>query len=365
MNLEMNSVEPGVSAMFEAEQYGKDVMALKKLVKELRPDRKTQPKILGPGGFYEEEWFKTFLQVTGPEVLDGTTHHIYNLGLGDDSKLITKILDPFYLSQIAQTFKDVSYTVNRFAPWSGVWVSESGGAYNSGGKHVSHTFANGYWFVDQLGMTATYNHKVHCRQALIGRNYAVLNTSTFIPNPDYYGALLWHRLMGSRVLGVTLNATPNLRVYAHCAKKKPGISLVLINLSKDLSYWVNLAHDLNLHLHSLRRNLKSAHGVRPNFDFEDYQNREEYHLTPKDGNIQSDVVLSNGTPLKLRDSSDIPNMNLKHVDGFAPISVAARSIVFATIRDFRAPSLCLNFIISFLLVMDVFKTLFKLLGLLL
>lgn len=42
-------------------------------------------------------------------------------------------------------------------------------------------------FLDQLGMTSTFNHKVFCRQALIGGNYALLNTTTFIPNPDYYG----------------------------------------------------------------------------------------------------------------------------------------------------------------------------------
>lgn len=64
---------------------------------------------------------------------------------GDDSKLIHKIQDPFYLSQIAQTFKDVSDAVNKHTPWSGAWVSESGGAYNSGGKDVSRTFANGFW----------------------------------------------------------------------------------------------------------------------------------------------------------------------------------------------------------------------------
>jgi hypothetical protein len=42
-------------------------------------------------------------------------------------------------------------------------------------------------YLDQLGMTSTLDHKVFCRQTLIGGNYALLNTTTFIPNPDYYG----------------------------------------------------------------------------------------------------------------------------------------------------------------------------------
>lgn len=41
-------------------------------------------------------------------------------------------------------------------------------------------------YLDNLGMTASFDHQVYCRQALIGGNYALLNTTTFIPNPDYY-----------------------------------------------------------------------------------------------------------------------------------------------------------------------------------
>ena len=73
----------GIGARIDAEQYGKDVIALKNLVKELHPDLKTQPKVLGPGGFYEQKWFNTFLEVSGKETVDGITHHIYNLGPGN------------------------------------------------------------------------------------------------------------------------------------------------------------------------------------------------------------------------------------------------------------------------------------------
>lgn len=72
----------------EARQYGKDVIALKELVKELYPDPSTQPKVLGPAGFYDEKWFNEFLQATGPGVVDGLTHHIYNLGAGTYYKAV-------------------------------------------------------------------------------------------------------------------------------------------------------------------------------------------------------------------------------------------------------------------------------------
>ncbi|PNX86585.1 heparanase-like protein 1-like, partial [Trifolium pratense] len=209
----------GVSARIDSVQYAKDITKLRFIINKLYPNVTTRPKVLGPAGFYGKEWFDSFLQNVGPGVVDGVTHHIYNLGAGVDQDLIEKVQDPYFLSQIAQTFKDVSVAVKEFTPWAGAWVGESGGAYNSGGKDVSHTFVNGFWYLDQLGMTSTFNHKVYCRQALIGGNYALLNTTTFIPNPDYYGALLWHRLMGSKVLSVSHEGSPYLRTYAHCSKK--------------------------------------------------------------------------------------------------------------------------------------------------
>lgn len=72
----------GVSAKLDSVQYGKDIIVLKNLVKDLYPDSSTRPKVLGPAGFYEEKWFTTFLETIGPEVIDGVTHHIYNLGSG-------------------------------------------------------------------------------------------------------------------------------------------------------------------------------------------------------------------------------------------------------------------------------------------
>ncbi|XP_052478850.1 heparanase-like protein 2 [Gossypium raimondii] len=316
----------GVSAKIEAKQYAKDMATLKNLVKEMYPNPKTQPKVLGPGGFYDKKWFDTFLDASGHDVIDGVTHHIYNLGPGNNPDVVHRVQDPFFLTQIAQTFKDVSNAIDKFAPWSGAWVSESGGAYNSGGQLVSYTFAFGFWYLDQLGMTSIYNHKVYCRQALTGGNYALLNTTTFIPNPDYYGALLWHKVMGSKVLSVTHKGSPYLRVYSHCAKKEPGISFVFINLSKNTSFEIDLFHDLNLN------------GGSPSFEFKGHKEREEYHLTPKDGNILSSAVLLNGTPLELSDSLEIPDLKPKLVDGLKSISIAAHSIAFVTIRDFNAPA---------------------------
>nr|KJB33253.1 hypothetical protein B456_006G004200 [Gossypium raimondii] len=288
----------GMGARVEAEQYGKDVIVLKNMVKELHPYPKTQPKVLGPSGFYDEKWFNSFLEVSGQEVVDGVTHHIYNLGPGDDLNLITKIQDPSYLNQVAQTYRGVFNIVHKFKPQSGAWVSKSGGALQGGAKDVSPTFADGFWF--------------SAGKLSFGGNYALLKTTTFISNPDYYGSLLWHRLMENIVLAVTQESQESN------PKKKPGNSIIFVNLLKDSSFDVTLSS-----YEHHRCNLRSTDAAKPNFEFKSYLHREEYHLTALGGNIQ--------------DTFDIPAMDPKLVNASTAISVAAHSIVYETIRDFHAP----------------------------
>lgn len=86
----------GVSKRIEAEQYGRDIIVLKKLVQEMYPDPVTQPKVLGPAGFYDKKWFDAFLQTSGPHVVDGLTHHIYNLGAGSHQieKIYQHVFEP-------------------------------------------------------------------------------------------------------------------------------------------------------------------------------------------------------------------------------------------------------------------------------
>lgn len=64
---------------------------------------------------------------------------------GNDPSLVKKILDPSFLSKISETFNSLHQTIQHNGPWASAWVGESGGAYNSGGRHVSDSFMDSFW----------------------------------------------------------------------------------------------------------------------------------------------------------------------------------------------------------------------------
>lgn len=338
----------GIGARVDAKVYGEDLIGLKSLLDKLYKNSKSQVLLLAPGGFFDRPWYAQFLQISGPTVVNAVTHHIYNLGGGNDPHLARKILDPHYLSRVSKTYSDLQHTIQTHGPWTSAWVGESGGAYNNGGHMVSNTFINSFWYLDQLGMASKYNTKVFCRQTLIGGYYGLLDTKTFRPNPDYYSALLWHRLMGKGVLSVDNTNASFLRVYAHCSKQKTGISLLLINLSNTTEFRATVTNDINAKLDlgasiQIREDGYFINGMKRTMSWvgrkaSDTQKREEYHLTAKDGNYRSKTMLLNGSPLELTEDGGIPDLSPAYVSFKSPILVAPMSIAFVVFPNFDAPA---------------------------
>ncbi|XP_027125284.1 heparanase-like protein 2 [Coffea arabica] len=334
----------GVGASVDAEQYGKDVSNLNSIIIEEYKSFHPRPFVLAPGGFFDKDWYSRLLLVSGPQVVDVLTHHIYNLGAGVDHNLINKILNPHHLSKIEATFGNLSRIIQTDGPWASAWVGEAGGAFNNGGRHVSDTFVNSFWYLDQLGLAAKFDTKVYCRQTLIGGNYALLDTTTYVPNPDYYSALLWHQLMGSGVLSIDSNE-PYLRSYAHCSKQKKGVTLLLINLSNETAFSVDVESVTHTDLPVEEKNKKKSflHNLKKTVSWvgskaaDEDLFREEYHLTPKDGDIQSKTMLLNGKPLKLTDGGGIPTLAPEFVDLNSPVFIDPLSIKFIVLPNFGAP----------------------------
>lgn len=126
---------------------------------------------------------------------------------------------------------------------------------------------------------------------------------------------------------------------------QPGITLLLINLSGNTTAQVSvttqgavaaLKHGARKHI---GRKFRHVHG--PSFTGVDEAAgavRDEYHLTPKDGNLRSQVMLLNGKALATDAAGNIPTLEAVKVDAAQPIAVAPYSIVFARISHLNAPA---------------------------
>ncbi|KAK1434677.1 hypothetical protein QVD17_00426 [Tagetes erecta] len=316
----------GVGARVAAAQYAIDTTALKNIVEEIYDGIEPKPLIISPGGFFDAKWIKEFINKT-TDILDVVTHHIYNLGAGVDKDLVKKILDPSYLDGEASTFKQLENILKTSGTSASAWVGEAGGAYNSGHHLVTDAFVFSFWYLDQLGMSAVYDTKTYCRQTLIGGNYGLLNTTTFEPNPDYYSALLWHRLMGKTVLSTNFTGSKKLRSYAHCAKESDGITLLLLNLDNTTTFNVDIS------VSTLLKSRPQIKSVIQDTKMSESSTREEYHLTAKSGNLHSQTMMLNGNELSVTPSGDIHALEPVHVSSSKAISVAPYSIVFAHIPD--------------------------------
>lgn len=71
----------GVGTRVAADQYALDTLSFQSIVQNIYNGIEHKPLIIAPGGFFDENWFKEFIERTS-ESLDVITHHIYNLGAG-------------------------------------------------------------------------------------------------------------------------------------------------------------------------------------------------------------------------------------------------------------------------------------------
>lgn len=174
-----------------------------------------------------------------------------------------------------------------------VWMGETGGAFNSGCNGSTNAFMSAFWYANALGGFAQRGHDMFCRQTLTGGNYELINKVTNDPNPDFYAALLFGRLMGSTVLAPVNSREARdegLAVYAHCLP---------LNAHTEELYALGAVTVLFLNYNAAERRIAAVNGVAP-------VPRHEFILTgvPKPPPFQakdalhSDVVALNEVPLR-------------------------------------------------------------------
>jgi heparanase 1 len=193
---------------------------------------------------------------------------------------------------------------NQYRAGRGAWVTETADTA-CGGNPWAATFLDTFRYLDTLGRLATHGVNVVFHNSLASNGDGLLEQTTFEPRPDYWGALLWHELMGPRVLNPgTVSA--GVHAYAHCLPEVPGgVTLLLINTNRTTLRTANLS-------------VTSA----------------RYTLTAQP--LRSERVLLNGQELKLGANDALPELRGVETPP-GTLTLAPASITFLAINDARNP----------------------------
>lgn len=193
---------------------------------------------------------------------------------------------------------------DRFAPGAPIWNTETGGAA-CGGTRWQTSFLDTFRFIDtqarlaKQGMDAIFTH------AILSGSNGVIDEKTFMPNADYWAALLWRKFVGTQVLDAG-PITPRLHVYAHCLRgTRGGVTLMAINLEPSAA---------------------SIEASGP---------AEVYALTSPD--LVSKTVLLNGKPLTLGADDALPAITPVKQDG-GRVTLAGHSVNFITLPQAGNPN---------------------------
>jgi hypothetical protein len=242
------------ASTYTATDYVRDLRVFNALRRSVVPGA----LLLGPGSFYNNAGSETpYGNPLGPlasqiipavpGIYGALAFHEYPAtstrcpGVG--TPVPSDPLAPSYLDGVLKAYSGLQTLGGRYDPSAPIWDTEGGSASCGGQQGYSNRFEATFWYLDALGLLARHGLSVFIRQTLSGSDYGLIDDATLTPNPDYWAALLWHRLMGTRVLATHLgNAPARLRVYAACTRGEHGTTLLAMNLDAHRSVTVSLPH---------------------------------------------------------------------------------------------------------------------------
>ncbi|KAA0150576.1 hypothetical protein FNF29_05151 [Cafeteria roenbergensis] len=177
-----------------------------------------RPLLVGPDSGYSDAFYGPFLDA-GAYSLNATTYHSYVCGSrhGGGGPCQAALLSA---KGIANDDSGAHHTLSAAArspvPGLPVWGGEVGPAYGGGVTGLSNRFGDMVWWVDHLARLQAIGVQAFDRSTLIGGSYELVNRSTHLPNPSYFAALAYHRLMGGRSLTASLSGNEDMVAYSAC-----------------------------------------------------------------------------------------------------------------------------------------------------
>lgn len=196
---------------------GNDYLRLRALINKYWPEAGSRPKLIGNDLNTNPSYLQKFLPVV-KDNLDVVTYHLY-VGYGLDPNLAKEIPTANFLNQFWATANTVYQVKQSIVPQAEMWVGETAAAWHSGQANTTDAFVSSFWYANAMAVLTLHNHTGFCRQVLLGGNYGLLQRTNYRPNPDYWTATLFHRLMGNAALAVSVNSTylppANLTLFSY------------------------------------------------------------------------------------------------------------------------------------------------------
>jgi heparanase 1 len=243
----------GTPPGYDAAAYGRDFKVFRAFAKEAAPDM----VILGPGSVGERATgglgsgtirtlkSRDLLAAAGPGVDAFSYHHYGTVSkrcAGGNIPMTSpeEALSEEWLGRTDASLAFYRSLRDEFEPGKALWLTETADAA-CGGNPWASSFTDTFRYLDQLGRTAKQGVQVVAHNTLVASDYGLLDEHDFTPKPNYWGALLWRRLMGSTVLDSGVPIRAGLHAYAHCLRDKPGgVALLLINTDRAAAQAVTL-----------------------------------------------------------------------------------------------------------------------------
>ena len=255
-----------------AKNHGQDFQTLKSL---LKATGQQDSRIMGPdvcfGNMTSESpcadanYFRELLVSAGPQTIQDITVHAYGLTgpkQGRPANATNCFVEDFlnrseYRQKVIPAVLQWQSIAKEVSPNANIVLSETATADDGGCPGLSNSFLAGFYFVDILGELAEIGVSQVYRQDLVGfsginggSSYALLgqpgwhnknSSGPLTPNPDYFTALVYRTLVGSKRLKVSTSFPSNdterrgghaPMAYAACAVGG-GVAISFLNPRHD------------------------------------------------------------------------------------------------------------------------------------
>lgn len=224
--------------------FAKDFAAFKEYVRTVAPEM----KIMGPGSTGEGGILPSGLSISSESMLsaepkpkfDIFSYHYY----GTVSRRCAGSQKPenaLLNSWLSKTEIGLNYYQglrDKYNPGIPIWLTETAEAA-CGGNPWASTYLDCFRYLEQLGRLAKKGVQVVMHNTLATGEYALLDQDTYEPRPNYWAALLWNRLMGTKVFEAGI-LTDGVDIFAHSLKNSPKGMAVLIVNPKESGYSIEI-----------------------------------------------------------------------------------------------------------------------------